>query len=383
MPKNVAICGIGYTNFRSVTPAVSFREMIYEAATKAYEDAGVEPKEIGGFVTAVEDMIEGHAISDELAPEPLGAVKKPVHTVSADAIHGLISAYMHILTGQLDTYVVESHSKVSNICLPQEIVSLALDPIYNRPLEHSPYFIAGMEMNRYLYETGTTREQCARVVVKNRRNALDNPYAGHGAKLAIDDVLDSEMVSYPLTRLDIAPSSDGAIVMVLASEEVARALTDKPIWIKGVGWCSDTPGLETRDWADTPSTRVASEMAYKMAGIKFPRKEIDLCEIDDEFSFKELQHMESLKLCKKGEAGSLVDEGATEIGRDLPVNPSGGSLGVGHLFELTGAQKVLEVVLQLRGEAGKRQVAGARTGLAHSWRGVPTTSDAVVILSSE
>jgi len=124
-------------------------------------------------------------------------------------------------------------------------------------------------------------------------------------------------------------------------------------------------------------------MAYKMAGIKHPRKEIDLAEIDDTFSYKELQHMEALKICHKGEAGQLVEEGATERGGEFPVNMSGGSLGVGWMAEASGLQRVLEIVLQLRGEAGKRQVPDASTGLAQSWRGIPTTTGAVIVLSKE
>jgi acetyl-CoA C-acetyltransferase len=118
-----------------------------------------------------------------------------------------------------------------------------------------------------------------------------------------------------------------------------------------------------------------------MAGIRYPRKEIDFAEVDDTFAYKELQHLEALGLFKSGEAGLMTEEGATELRGDFPVNPSGGSLGEGHLLEATGLARVLEVVLQLRGEAGKRQLEDVETGLAFGWRGVPTTSGAVAILS--
>jgi len=379
--KRVAIVGMGYYGFRGVSPEVSFREMIYETASKAYEDAGLEPKEIDGFVTAGEDWHEGHSIADEITPDQLGAVKRPVFTVNGDAMHAFFSAYMHILTGQMDICMVESRSKASNIVNKDEITAMALDPIYNRPLEENPHFIAGLEMNRYLHDSKTTREQCAKVVVKNRLNALRNPNAGHGARLGIEDVLNSEMVSYPLTSLDISPYSDGCIVMILAEAEKARTVATDPVWISGVGWCTETPSLERRRWGESVYTRKAAEMSYKAAGIKFPRREIQFAEISDEFSYKELQHMEALNLCRKGEAGLLVDEGATDLDGDFPVNVSGGTLGVGNLHEANGALKILEVVLQLRGEAGKRQLKNARLGLAHTWRGLPTTSGAVAILT--
>jgi acetyl-CoA C-acetyltransferase len=380
--KKVAIVGMGCYGFRPISPEVSFREMIYEAATKAYEDAGLEPKEIDGFVTAGEDWHEGHSIADEITPDQLGAVKRPVFTVNGDAMHAFFSAYMHILTGQMGICMVESRSKASNIVNKHEITALALDPIYNRPLEENPYFIAGLEMNRYLHESGSTREQCAKVVIKNRKNALKNPNAGYGAELTTEDVLSSEMVSYPLTSMDISPYSDGCIVMILADAEKARAIAKDPVWVLGVGWCTETPSLEKRNWGQSIYTKKAAEMAYKMARIQSPRNEIQFAEISDEFSYKELQHMEALNLCRKGEAGFLVSEGATDLNGDLPINLSGGTLGVGNLHEANGAQKVLEVALQLRGEAGKRQMKDAQVGLAHTWRGLPTTSGAVMILTN-
>ncbi|MBI5968228.1 MAG: acetyl-CoA acetyltransferase [Deltaproteobacteria bacterium] len=382
MVKKVGIIGIGYYGFRSVTPELSFREMIYEAATRAYRDAGLRPKDIDGFVTAGEDWSEGHSIADEITPDQLGAVKRPVFTVNGDFMHALISAVMHILTAQMNICLVESCSKASNVKTMPEVTAMAMDPIFNRPLGENPYFIAGLEMNRYLYETGTTREQCAQVVAKNKGNGLLNPYAGHGVSLSKDEVLESDMISYPLTTLDISPHSDGAVVAILASEDRAITICKDPIWIEGMGWCSDSPSLERRPWGEAVYTQIAAEMAYKMARIDYPRKEIDLAEVSDEFSYKELQHLGALRLCKKGEAGFLVEEGALGISGELPVNPSGGCLGVGSLLEATGAQKILELVLQLRGEAGQRQVPHAEVGLAQTWRGIPTTSGAVLILSN-
>ncbi|MCX8117708.1 MAG: acetyl-CoA acetyltransferase [Desulfobacterota bacterium] len=382
MAKRVAIVGIGTTGFRATTPDVSYRELTYEAATKAYFEAGIEPKDVDAFVATSEDFLEGYSIADEYCPDQLGAVLRPIYTVTGDVIHSLASAYMMILSGVGRIMVVQGMSKASNMLTLSDMVTFAMDPIYNRPLKESPYAVAGMEMARFMYETGTTREQIARVVVKNKRNALTNELAAHGVLVDLDYVLNSEVVSYPLTRMDIAPHSDGAVVMVLADEETAKSLSDKPIWIRGIGWCSDTPGLETRPWGEAIYAQLAAEMAYKMAGIRYPRKEIHFAEINDEFSYKELQHLEAMRICKKGEAGPLTEIGGTEIGGEFPVNPSGGCLGVGHLFELNGGHVVLEVVRQLRGEAGKNQLKNVTTGLAQSWRGIPTTTGTVAILSN-
>jgi acetyl-CoA C-acetyltransferase len=383
MTREVAVVGIGYSGFRALTPDLSYKEMMYEAAVKAYEDAGVNPRQdVDGFVTVAEDFIEGTSIFDEYVPDQLGAVLKPLHTISGEGIHGFIAAYMTILTGAMDVVVVEGHSKASNILTPNDIMAYAMDPVYNRPLAANPYFIAGLEMNHYLSETGTTREQCALVVKKNKHNALYNPLAAYGANIAVKDVLESPFVSYPLGRLDRSQPADGAIVMVLAAKERADQLSDVPIWVRGAGWCNDSFSLENRDWASAIYGVRAGDMAYGMAGIRSPWQELDFAEIDDTFSYKELQHMEALRLCQPGEAGILTEDGATEIGGELPVNPSGGSLGVGHLLDASGLERVLEVVLQLRGEAGQHQLPDVETGLAFGWRGIPTTSGAAVILSN-
>jgi acetyl-CoA C-acetyltransferase len=382
MVKEIAIIGVGTTGFRATTPDLSFRELTYEAAKKAYLDAGVEPKEIGAFVATSEDFTEGYSIADEYAPDQLGSVLKPIYTVSGDFIQSMGSGFMMLKSGLYDIVAIQGLSKASNMITKSYLTDFALDPIYNRPLKEHSAYIAGMEMMRYLHETGTTREQCAQVVVKNRRNAMFNPLAGHGSDLTLDYVMDSPMVSNPLTELDVSPHSDGAVVIVMATAETALALSDNPVWVRGVGWSSDTPGLETRDWRRACYAEQAGDMAYKMAGIKSPRSEIDFAEISDEFSYKELQHLEALRLCGPGAAGFLTADGDTEITGDFPVNPSGGCLGVGSLMECTGGQKVLDCVLQLRGEAGRNQIPNVTTGIAMSWRGLPTTTGGVAILNN-
>lgn len=383
MSNRVAIVGIGYSGFRPLTPEVSYKELMYEAAVRAYEDAGINPRrDVDSFVTVAEDFIEGTSIFDEYTPDQLGGMLKPNVTIPGEGIHGLATAYMQIASGIADIVAVEGHSKASNVLTFSWITAYAMDPVLNRPLAAHPLFVAGLEMNRYLHETGATREQCALVAAKNRRNALHNPAAAYGAVITPDDVLHAKMLAYPLTRLDASTHADGAIVLVLAAEEVARGLTDRPIWIRGIGWGNDSPSLENRGWARAIYAEEAGRMAYAMAGIGNPRQEIDFAEIDDTFSYKELQHLEALRFCRFGEAGLLTEEGVTGPDGELPVNVSGGSLGCGHLLDASGLARVLEVVLQLRGEAGSRQLDDMETGLAFGWRGVPTTSGAAVILSN-
>ena len=385
MSKRVAIVGIGCSGFRTTSTDLSYREMIFEAATKCYEDAGgIHPQSIDSFVASSEDFMEGISIADEYVPDQLGAVLKPVQSIAGDSLQGLASALMQIKTGQQSIVATSAFSKVSNLSHYEKVAAYATDPAYIRPLKEHPYFIAGLEMNRYLFDSCSTREQCAQVVVKNRYNALLNPRAVYGAKITLEDVICAEPVSAPLGQFDISGHLDGAIVLLLASEEKAMEMTDKPIWIKGIGWATDTPNLDSRSegLGSAHYAKLAAEKAYKMAGIKSPVKEIDFAEIDDTFSYKELQHLEALQMCGFGEAGKLLEMGCFEPGGDLPVNVSGGSLGIGYLHEANGLQRVLETALQLRGEAGKIQLTGLETGLAFAWRGIPTATGTAVVLSN-
>jgi len=383
MKERVAIIGVGWAGFKPQTPNVSYKELMYEAAVKAYADANVDPRrDIESFVTVAEDFHEGTSIFDEYVPDQLGAVLKPMHTITGDGLHGLASAFMLIQTGQFEIVALEGHSKASNILTLSGITAYAQDPVINRPLHFNTHFVAGLEMNRYLHKTGTTREQCAAVVVKNRYNALTNPLASYGADLNINDILYGPCLSWPLGQREASREADGAVVMVLASEKAARNLNDKPIWIHGVGWANGSASLENRDWCTLPYLETAAKMAYSQAGINNPNQVIDFAEIDDTYAYKELQSFEALGFCSAGEAGLLTEEGYTSPQGQLPVNVSGGSLGWGHLLDATGLARAFEGILQLRGEAGPRQLDDVEVGLIQSWRGVPTTSAAVTILSN-
>ena len=393
-----------------MTPDMQWKEFMYEACQKAYVDAGIDPrKDVDGFITCAEDYYEGFSIFDEFVPDQIGATLRPCFTVCGDGIYGLAQAYMQIKTGLLDVISIEAHSKISDLISFGDIVLFAYDPVFERPVAGPverqryagspsytkkspkplvgatgekerlhPYFLAGLEMQHYLKKTGVTEEQCAEVVVKNKKNAFFNPYADYEARISADDVMQSEYLFKPVKRLDIAPNVDGAVCFVLASEDVAKRLGAEPVYMKGFGYHSETPWLATRGM-DAGYAAKAGEMAYRMAGIKRPRKEIHITEVDDRFSFKELQHLEALGLARPGEAAQMISEGEMDVKGSLPTNVSGGSLGVGNCFEATGLQKSLEIVTQLRGHAGKRQVEDADVGLAQSWRGIPSGSGAVAI----
>jgi acetyl-CoA C-acetyltransferase len=384
LPFQIGIVGVGYAGFDSMTPGLSTRELMFEAASRAYEDAGIDPrKDVQSFVCCTEDFWEGISITDEYMPDQLGAVLRPLCTISSDGIIGLATACMHIMSGIADVAVVEAHSKISDVVNPDEIASFGYDPIYtHQHFDADPRFLAGMEMARYLKDTGTKREYCAQVAVKNKKNALSNSRGVHGANIDKGTVMNSRVAAAPLTELESSKGIDASIVFVLASPQKARKLGDHTVWIKGIGWSSDTPVVEDRDLARAEYVEQAAARAYKMASVKSPASYFDLAEIDDTYSYKELQSLEALKLASKGKAGKLVDTGAFDTDGRLPVNASGGSLGVGHLLEATGLHRTLEAVMQLRSQAGRLQVPRARRALVQSWRGIPTATGAVAVLGN-
>ena len=384
MSDRVAIVGVGHAGFAPITAGLSYKELTFEAALRAYDDAGIDPRrDVDSFVAVSEDFWEGTSIFDEYVPDQIGAALRPVQTVTADGLFGVATAVMLIRSGAARVVAVEGHSKASDILTLGHIHQFAMDPVWNRPLDVSPLAVAGLEMNRYLEMSGTTEEQCAMVVAKNRRAALDNPRAAYPSQVSADDVAASEPLWYPLRRLDASRRADGSVVLVLASADRARDLTDDPVWVLGVGWSSGSPTLESRSWDEADYVRTAADRAYRMAGLGHPTRDVDLAEVDDTYSYRELMHLEALRLARPGDAGAMLEEGFFDRDGELPVNVSGGSLGQGYLFEGAGLARTLECVLQLRGEADERQVEEAEVAVAQSWRGVPTTTAAVAVYAAD
>lgn len=385
MSRRVAVIGVGWYGFKPVVPELSFREMMFEAAVRAAESAGVDlRRDVDAFVSCQEDYWEGIAISDEFAPEPVGGVLRPTFTVAGDGLLGVAQAYMLIKTGYFDMVLVESHAKPSDILSLGKIYEHALDPVTLKPLSpRNPFFTAGLDAVAYMSRAGVDREDLAYVAVKNRVQGLRNPRASYAARISLDEVLEAEPVVYPMTRYEIAGFTDAAIVAILAAEEVAYRYTDNPVWVSGVGWATETGtgALAWHEWGRMKSMRQAADMAYRLAGVK--PSQIDLAEVEDRFSFMEPLTLEEARLAPEGGAAKMAREGVFSPDGSLPVNPSGGSLAVGVSLEATGLGRLLEAYLQLTGQAGPVQVEASRA-LVASWRGPPTyTSMAVVLESSE
>ncbi len=381
MASRVAIVSMGWYGFKSSVDELSFREMMFEAATRAYETVGLDPRrDVDAFVSCQEDYWEGIAITDEFAPEPVGGVLRPTLTVAGDMLQGVAQAYMMIKTGYFDVVVVESHAKPSDITTMHGIFEMALDPLYLRPLNPpNMHFLAGLDAAAFLQRSRLGREHLAMVVAKNKRAGLSNSRASHAAPLSPDDVLSMEPVVDPLTRLDIAPFSDAAVVAVLASEEAARRFTDTPVWIEGISWITEagTGALAWHTIGAMPGLRVAAKRALAMAGVSRIDTDTSFAEVDDRYSYVELLALEELGLGSPDEVARMLEDGDLDPGGYYPVNPSGGSLAAGVALEATAGFRLLEVYERLL--AGGYE-EGRERGVVASWRGPPTRTFSVAVL---
>jgi acetyl-CoA C-acetyltransferase len=376
MANRVGIIGVGCEGFRPVVSDLSTREMMFNAASKAYEDAFIDPRrDVGSFICCTEDLWEGWSISDEMVPDQIGGAGRPVCTIAGDAITGLGNAVMHILAGLADVVALEAHSKAADVVDKVSVERMALEPTMVRPLGADTDVLAALEMDAFLRSVGRSRKVLDELVARSKRQAMRNPRASFGARIDGEDVERSGLLSSPLRRMDKAPYADAGVVLVLASEGWIRKNKKDAVYVDAVSWSSSLPWYDGGEPAKAGYARLAYEKALSRAGLARDLGKFDILELDDTYSYKLLQHLHSL-------ARSGAEEERVLAGSGPALNPSGGALGVGNLLEASALHRLLECVLQLRGEAGGTQVRGARRALVQSWRGVPTATGGVALLSS-
>ncbi len=381
MRRRVAIVGAGMTYFRSMSPMTS-EEMVFEAVRKCLDDAGVDVNDVDAVVGgSAPDAFDGYHHKGLVAVEPAGAFAKPFSRVfvgGGTGVGAAIAGWWHVASGLFDKVLVVAWEKMSHpYPHAQPLFRTIFEPIIEQPLGPNLIWIFALEMRRYMEIHRLDKELIARVAVKNKANALDHPYAQLGAKITVDDVLKSPVLVWPVNRLDISPTSDGAVALLFASEHEAKKITDTPVWLDGVGACLDSQYWTNRDLGYPYYVYLAAQQAYKMAGITNPLKEIDVFEPYDPFTYKELHHLDAL-LGKPGLAPQLLKEGQLERDGDHPTSPSGGLLGVGNPIAAAGLMKVAELYWQLSGRAGKRQVPNAYVGVAQAWGDLMQVGQVVV-----
>jgi len=378
MDNKVAVIGVSQTKYEAAKRKQDLAEMIFEAASGALGDAGIKIGDIDSVVLAAHDLIDGRSITSMLTATPAGAYLKDEIRVGEDGAFAVALAWLRLLSGELTTSLVVSWSKLSEGDF-DVITSLNFDPMFYRPFGFNYVTAHALQAMSYMSRYGIAEAEAAKVAVKNRSHALNNPLAHLQQGVSVDNVLRSRLLAWPLKELDLPPHSDGACAIVLATEERAKRGKGSCAWIKGVGWANDTYYLGDKELSELPSLALAAKMAYQMAGIENPLEQLDVAELHDISSFHELMEYEALGLCKPGEGGQLVAQGITSMTGKLPVNPSGGALS-SHPYTAVGLIRVAEAALQVMGKAEGRQVPGVTTALAHGASGMCCQSNCVLIL---
>ncbi|HDH96283.1 MAG TPA: thiolase family protein [Proteobacteria bacterium] len=391
----VAVVGVGTTPFKARWREKTYLELAYDAAKAALDHAGMTKDDIDCCVYGIyNDFFERQFQPDLYVHDYLGMAPKPAVRVATGGATGgsaVRIGFAEVASGACDTCLVLGVEKCADLfsydhqsATPEilKAISYTADMTYEQPTGRTAAasFALAVIAHRKRYGNPTD-EQMAKVTIKNHKNAMLNPIAQSPKELTLDEVLNSRMITYPFRFYDNCLYSEGAAALILASEEVAHKYTDKPVWITGIGASLDWASLGNRESLYTfTSSRVAAKKAYEQAGITDPIEELDLAELHDAFTGTEILAYEDCFFCEEGEGGRLVDEGIVERDGKLPVNVSGGLIGCGHAVGATGIMQTNEIVLHLRGEAGERQIHGARRGLVQSIGGVACAWTVCIIL---
>jgi acetyl-CoA C-acetyltransferase len=371
--REVAVIGIGETKFGELWDK-SFREIGIEAGLRAINDAGIKGVDIDALY--IGNMSSGRFIDQEhiapLVADYVGLAKQnlPATRIEAAGASGglaLSQAYMAVASEVHDIVVVGGAEKMTDVdeTRAQEILASAADQEWESVFGATFAGLHAMIARRHMHEYGTTREQLGAMSVQNHRNGALNPNAQYRREISLEAVLKAPMVAEPLGLFDCAPLSDGAAALVLCPLDQAKNYTEKPVRIASCGQAGDYMALhDRRDICTMDATVVAAKKAYRYAGVT--PEEIDLAEVHDNFSISGILAIEDLGFFEKGKGGAAVEEERTALNSDISINTSGGLKARGQPVGAVGVAQAVEVVRQLRGEAGKRQVADAKLGLTHN-----------------
>lgn len=379
--REVAIIGVGTTKFGELWEK-SLRDLAVEAGLKAIEDAGICGEEIealyGGNMSAGRFVEQEHVGALIVDYAGLAGFHIPATRVEAACASGALALHLAVLavaSGWYDLVIAAGVEKMTDVesDIAEDLLASSVDrnweAIYGATLPALFAQMARTHMERY----HTTEEQLAQVAVKNHANGVHNPCAQYQNVITRENVLSSPLVADPLHMLDCSSIADGAAAVVLCAAEDARSYTDTPVYIKASTQASDTLSLyDRRDITTMDATVAAARKAYQMASVE--PSQIDLAEVHDSYTIAEIIAIEDLGFCRKGEGGVVTEEGETEIGGRIPINPSGGLKACGHPLGATGVRQAVEITQQLRGEAGKRQVSPAEVGLTHNIGGTGATA---------
>jgi acetyl-CoA C-acetyltransferase len=374
--RRVAIIGVGVTKFgrHDITSA----ELFAQAAADALADAELAPSAIQalyyGNVTGGEAERQLHM--SPLAASVLGLPPVPTtrfENACATSHAAFRHAVMEVGAGVSDVVMVGGAERILHVPTEDatQYFAYCSDATLEQPLGLTFPGVFALIARAHMAKYGTTEEQMAHVAVKNHRHGALNPKAQFRKEIGLDTVLKSPYVADPLKLFDCCPFTDGGAAVILAAEEVARRHS-RAVWVLGTQAASDTMFMHAkRDLARVTATERAAQGAYRQAGLT--PADVNVCELHDCFTIAEIVATEGLGFFEPGTGGLAAEKGWTSLGGKIPVNTSGGLKAKGHPIGATGAAQLAEVATQLRGEAGARQVDGARRGLVHTLGGNTAT----------
>lgn len=355
--------------------------MIFRATWRLLKETGVEREELSNIVTASSDVTDGRAISNMVMAGPTGSYNKDSINLSSASEHAFLLAAMQIMSGLRDLALVVSWSKVSESPM-DEVERISSEPYFTRPIGVNAMTSYALQASAYQQAYNPDRDLISQVIIKNRQNALDNPLAHLREALTLEQINESPPLCWPLTGYDLPPYSDGVCVLLVASEERAKAFDGPVAWIRGMSWATGGYWMGERNLKRLSSLETAANKAYAMAGIEDPLEQLDLAELHEVSSYNEIMQYEALGFADHGAGEKLVGEGVIQREGKLPVNRSGGTLSSNPAFA-SGLVQVAEAALQVTGRAGERQVWGAKTALATAQQGFATQGATVVCLEGE
>ena len=384
MSRRVAIVGTGQTHHRSQRLDVNGREMIQEAVSRALADCELTMKDIDAIVIGNMDHFESINYVDTWSVEGSGGTMKPIMKVTTGGTTGTsvaIAAYYHVASGLFDRVLAVGWEKNSESDTTGAIITCS-DPIWDRFSYSGAIPSLATEASAYMDQYGATQEDAARVAVRERTHAMNNPYAQlYNRPITIRDVMESPMLAYPIKLLDVCPRTDGACAVVFAAEGVAEKIAARPAWIKACSVRHAATWFGDVDYnTGLLSLERASREAYRKAGIRDPAEDFDVAELYLPYSYAGLKWIEVLGFCGPGEGPAFIRNGHTDMGGKIPINPSGGVLCT-NCIGATALLRTAEAALQVMGKGDKRQVPDVKTALATGFGGC-WWSD-VIILSAE
>lgn len=373
-PQQVAVIGTGQTVFKKHHDDKTYVELVQDATLAALADAKMTPDEIDAvvFSMAPTEFAGIHDIEKWSVDSIFGAGKPlmRVHTGGATGGSALHAGYTHVASGMFRNVLVVGADRVAETPDAQHILNLIWDRFYEFDFALNTVTMTALSTQRQMARYGTTEEQFARVVVRARANALKNPYAHLKGEITVEDVMNSPAIAWPYKLFDCCPRSSGGAAMVLTTLDGARENCANPAFINGIGATTSTvfQGDKTGpkadvEYADLAELEIAGKEAFEQAGITDPKKQIQVAELYDPFSSMQFPQLESLGFCERGEAPALSDAGAFDMGSDLTVSPSGGTLCTNPIG-VTGLVRAIEAANQVMQRAGDMQVSGVRNAVA-------------------